>query len=118
MQFVGSRDLTRHSFFLFFATVIQPRVVKPCRQSSDLCIKRGRHCNRAARLVYLKELAMAEARDLCPGPGGRRNFTTLNRVDHDAFLQRGCHDLRILHLVLIVHVRRCITDQEHDLVGL
>jgi hypothetical protein len=61
---------------------------------------------------------MTEARDLRPGPGGGRNFTALNRVDHDAFLQRSCHDLRVLHLVLIVHVRWCIADQEHDLVGL
>ena len=54
-----------------------------------------------AGLLHLEELAIPQARDLRPGPGRRRNLTTLNRVDHDAFLFCGSDDLDSVYATLM-----------------
>ena len=65
----------------------------------------------------MKVAALAQPGDLLPTLGGRFILTALDRIHHDAFLQCHSQGIRVLDVILIVHVRRRVTDQEHNPVG-
>ena len=97
--------------------VIEPGVIQRRRQTRQLVVIGRGDGDRAAILIYAQKITGTERRDLRPGLRGRIVVTALNGVDHDAALFGQRHGGGVFDVVLVVHVRRRIADQEHRLIG-
>ena len=93
-------------------------IVQLGRQFSQFLIERCCNGDGTACLVDLKVFTTSELGDLLPVFPCRRILSALNRVDHDAFLQSPPDSDRILDVILVVHVCRCIADEKHHPVGI
>ena len=103
---------------LGLAAVVDAGIVELRGQARELVIKRGCNGHCRAILCYLQIGAVAELRDLLPEPQSLGLITALDGVDTDAALPRQRKGLRIIDVVLIVHVRRRIADQENNAIGI
>jgi hypothetical protein len=88
------------------------------REGRDLLVEWSGHGDHVAALTERHELPLAAARDLLPNPRGLAVGAALDRV-HDDVLPHGLlHRAGVRGVLHIVHVRRRVADQEHQLEGL
>ena len=84
----------------------------------DGIVIRSRDGDHAPALLNGDELTFGQLGDFLPDGGGRAHRSTLNGVDDEVFLDRHFANGGILDVILIIHVRRGITNEEHDLQNL
>ena len=113
---VGRVDFRSHRALLLDRAVVEARAVELRCQRRDPRVERRLDRDGAAGLLDREVAAAPERRDVPPRRDGVAHGPALNRVDDDALGGRRSDDLRILDVVLVVHVRRRIADEEHHLV--
>src|SRR5450631_269013 len=104
---------------LLARTVGDHRAVDIVLQLDDLgVVRRFDHQQVAAVLRNRDVAAVAHLGDFAPHPLGIACAARLHGVDHDIAFARHAQHLGIFHVLRIVHVRRCVADQEHNAANL
>ena len=86
-------------------------------KTGKLLVERGRDCNGITGVFNLEVFPVTQCGNFLPGGASNLMLAALNGINYNAFLGCRCQGDRVFHIVGIIHVWWCITDQEYYSVG-